>query len=88
MVAAGAIAFVVNGQAYSQEVTNQSAVGQGLCSTKNYWFQGLKLKDGTLCTKFSFNQFFSVPILWDPAWNAEARKRYCPGSEKDPCFIK
>jgi hypothetical protein len=74
--------------ASAQETTNQSSVSQGICSSgKNYWFQGKKLKDATLCTKFSFNQFFDIPILWDPKWNQEAKKHYCADSERDSCFI-
>jgi hypothetical protein len=81
--------LLVSDEVSAQEITNQSSVAQGLCQGgRNYWYQGQKYKDGTLCTKFSFNQFFSFPILWDPKWNAAARKRYCKDSEKDNCFIK
>jgi hypothetical protein len=72
----------------AQETTNRSVVGQGICSSgKNYWFQGMKLRDSSLCTKFSFTQFFDISIDWDPKWNQEARKHYCPGSEQDACFM-
>jgi hypothetical protein len=72
----------------AQPVTNQSSVAQGVCgSGKNYWYQGRRLQDATLCTKFSFSQFFDIAIEWDPKWNVQAKKRYCPGSERDACFI-
>src|SRR5262245_39264685 len=46
-------------------------------------YQARRLKDGTLCLKFSFTQFLDIPFNWDPKWNAEARKRYCKESERD-----
>src|SRR4051794_10294217 len=73
-----ALTLVFCSQLAAQQATNQSAVGQGACANnRTYWYQAFKYADGTLCTKFSFTQFFSFPLLWDPKWNADARKRYC-----------
>jgi hypothetical protein len=72
----------------SQEITNQSDVSQGVCkSGQQYWRQAKRLKNGALCSKFSFTQFFDIAINWNPKWNSEASKRYCPHSEQNNCFI-
>ncbi|MEW5683998.1 MAG: hypothetical protein AB1942_03675 [Pseudomonadota bacterium] len=87
--AAPATAAVTAMAAPPPKIVAQSKPGQGLCAdNRQYHYQARKLEDGTLCTHFQWEALFLIDMGWDPKWNAEAKKRYCPTSTKDPCFLK
>jgi hypothetical protein len=70
------------------KIVAQSSVAKGMCKDeRNYYYQGVKLEDGTLCTRFAWDEFIAVPKDWKPEYNPEAKKRYCFNSNKDPCFL-
>ncbi|SHO57797.1 hypothetical protein [Vibrio quintilis] len=70
------------------KVVAHSIWAQGNCHGHFFKYQARKYENCGLCTTYEWGKptHKGYGKNWTPKWNKEARKYYCPHSEKDSCF--